>query len=44
MRLQTQVSLQGMVYASAIDARGKKKGTPDEDSINNSKTQQQQQQ
>ena len=27
MRLQTQVSLQGMVYASAIDARGKQKGT-----------------
>ena len=43
MRLQTQVSLQGMVYASAINARGKKKN-PDEDSINNSKTQQQQHQ
>ena len=28
MRLQTQVSLQGMVYASAIDARGKKRGPP----------------
>ena len=31
MRLQTQVSLQGMVYASAIDARGKQKGTHDDD-------------